>query len=1013
VRWTGRCGPRLARMLLIGGLCLSLAVRAWSAEPPRPSEDKDLEADILLGAARNAVLCGDLATAISRFREFRELYPGREDGRRGYADALFQAGRPGEAMPEYEWLLRRHPDDPELIRTLVDALLGVGDHPRAKQRLTQALARFPDRVDFALSLALLHALDEETTEAERLVQKYIAGRALESNRMRLDAASLYVQLGRAADAGPIVAELLKSSPENAKVLAVAVRYALLVNNQKEAVRLADELDRRYPGNVDLRLELASSLYAAGNYAEAGRIFDEARRRSPKNQVALLGCARVALRDYRIDRADALLEEVPVDARGRQWHLALAERDTITGNYLRAHQTLGGLIEENPNDLRASMALADLDRAGDEFIKADARYQAEGATAHNPTVAGHYAISLYLQRRYCEAEYACREILALDPADAKTAMLLARVLVKTGRCQEAVYWASQSQRIDDSGFAESLYFANFVSPEFAARKADPSRPVYLAVTLFDLAMEDGHRVWARQILDEALQADPCNIVLRTRLAEWYASFGLPAEAHCAAKIYAELLAEEPSNQKWLLGLARAHVTMRCYDRALAIYRRLRRESPDNYLYARETARVVFLVCGSPNGLAEYDAALCGWLGMQEEAHRLAHERCAKSTHFSSPSIAAGQYEWLLSREPYEQHVAFELGQVRGLLGNTGDAIGAYSHLLSVNPNHRDGRVAVEGKQLERCQQLLFDHRFVRERGRDGLTSIDRLGEYVGYQLPRLDENEHLSIGYGRLTLAPTYGQGTAGNALTFKYQKQCHGCFGRRLSPYVPVAVFADCEVQQFDRYVSTRPMFEAGVKVRTWDDLVCTISGTMENILENGEALQQDIYCGGLRLDLDYMPNNYWETELTYELQGYSDVNTRQAVEFRNRLQLTPDPRRLTFLADCYYWNFADASVFTPGPDPFFDMLHPYWTPMGYVMGGVGLEWKQWLSWDRFDGAQHCWVSFSAMKRWDNQGQNYTVYRGMLGWDITRRLSGYAMGEHDDGAPYRGTWAYGGLAWKF
>jgi hypothetical protein len=53
------------------------------------------------------------------------------------------------------------------------------------------------------------------------------------------------------------------------------------------------------------------------------------------------------------------------------------------------------------------------------------------------------------------------------------------------------------------------------------------------------------------------------------------------------------------------------------------------------------------------------------------------------------------------------------------------------------------------------------------------------------------------------------------------------------------------------------------------------------------------------------------------------------------------------------------------------------------------------------------------MKRWDNQNQNYLVYRGTFKWDVTRRLSGYANAEYDDGAPYRGTWVYGGLAWKF
>jgi tetratricopeptide (TPR) repeat protein len=530
-----------------------------------------------------------------------------------------------------------------------------------------------------------------------------------------------------------------------------------------------------------------------------------------------------------------------------------------------------------------------------------------------------------------------------------------------------------------------------------------RPVYTAVTLFDLAMEDGRRTWAKQILDEALRADPNNVVLKTRLAEWHASFGVPCQARCAARIYGELLTQEPSNQKWMLGLARANVTMRCNDEALALYRQLRCQSPDNYLYARETARVVFFVCGSPKGLAEYDSALCHWPGLEEEACRLAKERLAKSTHFSSPSVASSAYEELLALEPYEQHIAFELGQAQGLLGDTTNAIDAYAHLLEVNPNHRDAQVAIVGKQLKQCQVLAADTCFVRERGRDGLTSIDRFGEYVSYQLPREDENEHLSIGYGRLSLAPTYGQGTTGDAVTFKYQKQVHADFGPLVSPYVPLTLFIDGEVQKYDQLVSTRPVFEAGIKIHTFDDLVWTISGTMKNVLENGESLEQDIYCGGLRTDLNYKPCNYWETEATYEFQGYSDDNTRHAAEFRNRLQLTPDPRRLSLLADCYYWNFADPSVFSHGPDPFDNMLHPYWTPMNYLMGGVGIEWKQWLSWDRFDGAQHCWVSFSAMKRWDNQEQNYTIYRGMLNWDITRCLSGYAMGEYNEGSPYRGT----------
>jgi predicted Zn-dependent protease len=1004
---------RSSGLMLLAAAAFVFTLCSLAAAQQHPQADPQLEADILLGAARNAVKRGDLNTALERFREFRKRYPDREDGRREYADALFQAGKTQQAMPEYQWLLKRHPDDPQLVRTFVDALLQVGDHPRAKQQLADALVRFPNRTDFAVSLALLYALDDEKSEAEEIVQRAIAGRKLVGRRTQLDAAALYVQLRCPADAGPLIERLLSSDPDDAQVLALAVRYALLIDNQQRAVALADKLDRLYPGNIDLRLELASALYAAGNYVEAGKLFESIVQRSPRNDVARLGCARVALRDYRIELADFHLAQVPADLRGRQWHLAVAERDTIAGNYLRAKQFLGRLLAENPKDRRTSLALADLNRAENEFIKADARYVAEGATSGNSLAARHYAVSLYLQRRYADAECVSRQVLAADPTDAATTMILVRTLLKTGHPQEAAAFLRGIRGASEDVAAELRYFSPLLGSDPPPSKPDDSRPIYLATTMFDLAMEDGHRDWAKQVLNESLHAAPDNSVLRTRLAEWHASFGVPDQAKCAAAIYAELLSHEPSNYKWLLGLARANVTMRCYDCALAIYRRLRSESPDNYLYARETARVVFFVCGSPKGLTEYDAILCGWPGLDEEARRIAVERRAKSKHFSSPSIAASAYQELLALEPYEQHIAFELGQVQGRLGTTAAAIDAYAHLLSVNPLHRDGQVAIEGKQFEQHPRVMFDHRFARERGRDGLTSIDRLGEFISYQFPRENENEHLSVGYGRLSLAPTYGPGTTGDAIAIRYQKQvCSDCCPL-LSPYVPMAVFCDCEVQHYDRFVSTRPVFEAGLKFQAFNDLVWTVAATLENVLENGESLQQDIYCGGLRTALNYTPCNYWECGAAYEFQGYSDDNTRHYTEFLSRIQLTPDPRRFSLLADCYYWNFADVSVFNPGPDPFLDMLHPYWTPQNYLMGGVGLEWKQWLSWDRFDGAQHCWVSFSVMKRWDDQNANFTVYRGQFNWDMTRALSGNASVEYDDGSPYRGTWAYGGLSWKF
>ena len=517
---------RLAWTILLGFVAFSAF--AQSDSPPQPY-DRNLEADILLGAARNAVLLGNLDTAIQRFQEFRKLYPEREDGLRDYAGALFQAGRVKEALPEYERLLKLHPNDPQLIRSLVDLLLNVGDQPRAKKLLIDAVAKYPDRVDFAISLALLYALDEQTAGAEDLVRKSIRRHPLTNARMRLDAAALYVQLKWSDEAGPIIDRLLKTDPNDPRVLALSVRYALLIGDNTMAVRQADKLDRLYPGNVDLRLELASALYAAGDYSEAGRLFTNVLDQSPQNATALIGCARVAMRDYGMYAADDFLNQVPDDLRGRQWLLASVERDTIVGDYFHAHAILRRLLQENPDDRQAAIALADLYRAENEFIKADAWYLNEGAAGNNSVAARHFAMSLFLQRRYRDAECVCRRLLASDPSDSEASILLARILLKTNRPSEAVEFVRLARTDKTKTYPECQYVATFVSEEVQPCNTDKKRPIHTAVTLIDLAMEDGRREWAKQVLDQALGTHPDNVVLNTRLAEWYASFGVPCQA----------------------------------------------------------------------------------------------------------------------------------------------------------------------------------------------------------------------------------------------------------------------------------------------------------------------------------------------------------------------------------------------------------------------------------------------------------------------------------------------------
>ena len=536
--------------------------------------------------------------------------------------------------------------------------------------------------------------------------------------------------------------------------------------------------------------------------------------------------------------------------------------------------------------------------------------------------------------------------------------------------------------------------------------------------------------------------PTTLYLRTHLAEWYASFGTISCANEAVRWYSELLDTDPDNQKWLLGLARANATRRCYDQSLAIYARLRSEQPNNYLVAREQARVVTSVDGTLEGQTYYDQAICNWFGPSEEKRRLCLEREAKLDHVPRPTVAAARYRSLIAMEPYDQHLRFELGQVYGAVGDTQCAIDTYSNLLFVAPNHRDAKVALEGKWLDLQNQIFSDYQFQRERGRNGLTSIDRGRVLTGVRRIYDNEDEFLAIAYGRLTLAPTLGDGTPGNALDLLYQRRLPSSWSNWISPCSTPYFFVDGGIEGYDRLVSTRPVGRIGFKMRTRNDVVWILAGNLENILENHESLRQDLYRGGVFVGAAWMPAPYWETELNYSYDAYSDANNRHAAAMRNRVKLTPDPKRLSLLINLDYWNFAQPSVFSPGPDPFTNMIHPYFSPQNFLQTDVGIEYKRWLGrgpqhgfgyelpcrliapglsrqcsrshyGDRFNGADYCWISFSARKRWDSQDKNYTIFNGTIAWDITRRLTGYAKAEYLESSVYQATGAYAGLSWIY
>ena len=177
-----------------------------------PSQQQDIDAQILIGAARNAVHLGDDSAALERYENALKLVPDNDEVRMEYAGILFKARQVDKASQEYSTLLKKYPDRPELIRSLVDTLLATGDLSRAGDVLSEALKKFPTRLDFAIDLARIEALDNNFKGAAKIVDEHIKGKEIPRGRLQLDALELFIQIRRPELARPLLEQLEKTSP---------------------------------------------------------------------------------------------------------------------------------------------------------------------------------------------------------------------------------------------------------------------------------------------------------------------------------------------------------------------------------------------------------------------------------------------------------------------------------------------------------------------------------------------------------------------------------------------------------------------------------------------------------------------------------------------------------------------------------------------------------------------------------------------------------------------------------
>ena len=441
---------------------------------------------------------------------------------RKFHDAVrnHQAGRLREAISAYENLLRRTPDDADLLQLLGVALGQLGRHADGVRFLARSVELEPNRASVLLNLArALHTLGREA-EALEACNRALALDASLAAAYHTRAAAL-AALGRGDEALANYAQAARLAPADAAVLAdlgVALsaggrdqdalacfdraleldpdllaalhNRGVLAARSGQHERALQSFDRAItlqPHSAELHCHRGNALKELGRLSEAVDSYAFALALQPGSidlrhnraiAYSLLGRFAEALHDY--DEVLARDTERAADLIGRGRALVQLRR------YTEALQPLERAIALRPDDLTAhaqrGVALMSLDRHAEALASFE---RALAIEPDLPEVLNNRGICLHALDQYEEALVNFERSLALRGATADTYTNIGVLLRSSGRYGEAI-----------ASFERTL----------ARKPGDPSARFALAFVQLTLGnFEEGWPLYEARIDDPSLGA----------------------------------------------------------------------------------------------------------------------------------------------------------------------------------------------------------------------------------------------------------------------------------------------------------------------------------------------------------------------------------------------------------------------------------------------------------------------------------------------------------------------------
>jgi tetratricopeptide (TPR) repeat protein len=426
---------------------------------PEDLED-NLERNILLRAARNALANGELPEAVERFALLLDRFPTDTTARSEYAGILVTLGRYEESIAQFQILVEQDPSKQDYLRGLVDVYIQTRRYEDAIALLTSALEQAPDSMPLAVQLARVYAFAERREEGYEVYRRYLANRDIKDTSVLLNLAPLLLLLERPTESLPMFQELLsrplpedRENPDYNRLLTIVntVRNYHALGNERDALALVQQMVGVRPNDIELRLSLGlpvvepayGNALVAPESRDAGLIvYSQVLSQDPQNLTARLNSAQIYLKTFELHRARAILftirpEELYEDEDERLYNLVLARYHTLSGEFPDGVAIYNRLLANNPQDVIARVSLGDLWYDAGEHGKAKATYlRSLSLEPRDPSILFRLARNDWLHHYFADAESTLAQLLHEDRYNMEAFRLMIDVLLDSDQLGKA-------------------------------------------------------------------------------------------------------------------------------------------------------------------------------------------------------------------------------------------------------------------------------------------------------------------------------------------------------------------------------------------------------------------------------------------------------------------------------------------------------------------------------------------------------------------------------------------------